>query len=283
MATANVTITTGANFIPELWGTPVLLSLEKNVVISNLVDRRFDKFARNGDTIHVPGVASFTALTLSNMTGTLTREANTESVTDIVINTLYYHMITVDSAAKVQSAYPMLQYYSEKQGIALALKIDTDIAADMVSGITQNEGVDNVDLTDDDIIGAIEQLNVANVPEMKRHMVISTKTYESFMKIDKYVNMMQLGLAQFRDGTKGRGFVGRLYDADLYSTTNVPAGAAGSVNLYFQEECEAHVRQKELTVERRLPADQLAENIIVWGLAGNKIMRAVAGVELRGK
>ena len=36
----NVTITTAANFIPELWGVPALKALEKNVVLQPLQDRR---------------------------------------------------------------------------------------------------------------------------------------------------------------------------------------------------------------------------------------------------
>ena len=216
------------------------------------------------------------------MTGTLTADSNTESVTNISIGTLAYHMVTVDSAAKIQSSYPMLEYYTEKQGKALAIKIDTDISTELDT-LTQFEGVDNADLTDDDFLGAIEQVNVANAEPMDRYLAISTKTYESFMKIDKYVNSLYATVGARLDGAKGRGYAGRIYDADVYVTTNLPAGAAGSVNFYFQRECMAHVMQKELSAERRLPADQLAENVILWAIYGNKLMRATVGAEMRGK
>ena len=280
---ANVTITTAANFIPELWAVPVLKALEKNVVLQPLTNRAFEGFDRSGDTIHVPGVASFSARTLTNMTGTLTFDSNTESVTDISVNTLAYHAVKVDSAAGVQSKYPMMSYYTEKQGIALAIKVDTDIGSALDTGVTQNEGVDAVDLTDDDILGAIEQVNVANADPNDRFMPISTKTYESFMKIDKFVNSLYASVGSRLDGSKGRGYMGRIYDADVYVSTNLPAGTAGTVNFYFQRECLAHVMQREIASERRIPHDELAEAIIVWAIYGNKIMRATVGVELRGK
>ena len=56
LGTAQQTITTGANFIPELWGPPVIIAAQDNLVFRPLCWDWSDPTKGKGDTIHVPNI-----------------------------------------------------------------------------------------------------------------------------------------------------------------------------------------------------------------------------------
>lgn len=260
----------------------MLEALHKNVVVAPLVDRRYEKFSANGDTIHVPGLAEIAASTLTNMTGSITFSANTESVTNIALNTLAYTAVKIDSAARVQSLLPEMELYTGELGRSVAEKFDTDILAEMDT-TSNSVGTDNVDLTDDKVLEAQEGLDTGNVKPDERFMLISPKTKQQFFTIEKYLNSLYHGAVGSVSGQKSRGYLASIYVNDVYVTTNLPSGASGKVNFAYQREGIAAVLQQKITVRHAVPHDELAESVIAWCLYGVKLMRAAAVYEMRGK
>jgi len=53
LGTNHSTITTSANFIPELWSDEVIGAYKQNLVLANLVTKMSHK-GKKGDTIHIP-------------------------------------------------------------------------------------------------------------------------------------------------------------------------------------------------------------------------------------
>ncbi len=285
MATGPITIATGANFIPEIWSTDVLEALTDNVVAVPLLDHKYEPLvAAGGDTIHVPDLATIAARTLSSMTGTVTFDNNTETKTDISIDTLAYVAIKVDDALRIQSIVPELSLYTSELGRSLAEKMDDDaVGSSGLSSASQTVGTDNVDLTDDDILEAMALLDVGNVPHEGRFMLWSPRTKQAMFKVDKFVNSLYAAAVGPLDTNKGRGFLTKIYDADVYDTTNLRAGSSGKRNIYAQTDAIAWVSQKDVQVERRIPHDELTEAIIVWTLYGLKKMRDASVIEMDGK
>src|SRR3990167_11072664 len=60
LGTLQQTITTGANFIPELWGPMVIKATESNLVLYPMTWDWSDPAKGKGDTIHVPAVSNLT-------------------------------------------------------------------------------------------------------------------------------------------------------------------------------------------------------------------------------
>lgn len=283
---ANVTITTAANFIPEVWATLILDTAHKNVVLANLVDRRFEKFARVGDTVHVPGLAEISATTTTNQPASVTFSANTESVTNIALNQHVHAAVKVDDQVILQSLIPTIEYYTEEIGRAIAEAIDTAIAGDNSEGIdsfTQVEGTDNVDVTDDNVLRCIQYLDDANAPGDGRAMVVSPATLMSLRKIEKYVNSLYSAGAGALAGRKTRGYIGPVYDLDVYETTNLEAGSSGKKNGVFQKEAISLTMQQDVEVTFREPHDEFATAVRAQALYGLKKLRNTFGVELDGK
>ena len=122
-----MTVTTGANFIPEVWSAEVLRAVESNLVLAKQVKRYDSDVKSYGDTIHVPNLSNLTAN--AKVAGALvTAQAPTEDKKDISIDQHYESSFYVEDILKVQSRYDLMSEYTSKAGYAIAAKIDSLIA-----------------------------------------------------------------------------------------------------------------------------------------------------------
>lgn len=288
---ANVQITTAANWIPEIWSTRILEVLHNNLVLANLMDRSYDEFNVEGDRIHVPNLAEITATSESRSQpassgewseSAITFSANTEGQTTIEIDRRTYAAVLVDDPVSIQSNVPEMQLYTREIGRSVAQKIDTDIGTTM-DGASSEKGTDNQAVTDQDIRDSRQVLDEANGEMEQRFIAVSPATYMDLLNIDQYANSLyRASLGNF-DASKGRGFVGQIYEFDVYETTNLPSGTAGTKNFVWQREFVAYVNPRDIDVTMREPHDQFASAVRAVAYYGRKIMRSGIGVELQAR
>lgn len=292
---ADITITTAATFIPEVWSGGVLEALLANVVISPQCDDRYQKFVGGihmGDIVNVPdltGPVAADVQTLTNMTGTITEAtAVTESQNQISIGQLNAINQPIDDIANYQSKIDILAAITDRMGRLLAVKKDNYIASDNTNGLdsfTQVVGTDNVDVTGDDILRSRQYIDDANGDMDGRVAFVSPATLMSIYGIERYRNNLYSASAGTLPGNKGRGFVGRLIDVacDLYETTNLEAGSAGKKNAMMQKQAIALITQLDVTVDQRKPVNAIKTHLLAWQVYGIKKMRNTFGVEIDGK
>jgi hypothetical protein len=79
--TPQVTKTTGAVFIPEIWSDEVIAAYKQNLVMANLVSKMSFK-GKKGDTLHIPKPTR----------GAASAKAASTAVTLIAANTLNTHV-----------------------------------------------------------------------------------------------------------------------------------------------------------------------------------------------
>ena len=282
MATGNVTVTTAANFIPELWSSEILEAYLAEAVIASLVDRKFEAEARRkGDIIHVPNLAAMTVGTKA-AGNAVTWSANTEAKTDISIDQDKYVAFRLDNIAEVQSLNDQRQMYTTRAGKQLADTIDAALG-DQMDNFSQAVGTLTSDVTDDNLIRSAQYLNDANAPVDNRSLIISPATYGSIMKIDKFVRLDYHNIA-------GETAVERakmqmpIYGATVYVTTNVSGdNTNGHKNAMFQKEAVALVMQQEPKVFSQFMIEYIAEAVVVEAIYGIAEMRDTSGVEISGK
>ena len=282
MANANVTVTTAANFIPEIWSTEVLEAYVANLVFGALVDRKFEADVKaKGDTIHVPNLAAMTVG--SKTAGTaVTWSANTETKVDISIDQDYYVAFRIDNIGEVQSQNNLRQMYTERAGKDLAVQIDDSLAA-LVDAFSQTVGTLLVDITDDDLIRACQYLNDANAPVADRALVISPATLASIQAIDKFVRLDYHNIAG-ETAVEQAVMNSPIYGAKVYVSANVDGtNAAGHDNGMFQKEALALVMQQEPKVFSQFMIEYIADAVVVEAIWGVKEMRDTSGVWLKGK
>jgi hypothetical protein len=282
MANANVTVTTAANFIPEIWSTEVLEAYVAELVFGALVDRKFEADVKqSGDTIHVPNLAAMTVGSKTAETA-VTFTANTESVTDISINKDYYVAFRIDNIAEVQSQNNLRQMYTARAGKDIAVQIDDSLAA-LVDAFSQSVGTLAVDVTDDNLLRAVQYLDDANAPKDDRSLVISPATFGSLMKIDKFVRLDYVN-AGAETAVEASRLSYPIYGAKVYVSANVDGdNTNGHDNGLFQKEALALVMQQEPKVFSQFMIEYISDAVVVEAIWGVKEMRDTSGVWVKGK
>src|SRR3990167_1837757 len=234
-----VTVTTAANFIPELWSPLVIKAVESKLVMWKLLWDWSDPAKGKGDTIHVPGVANLSTNSKAANTAVVLN-ANTEGVTNLSINTHEECSFLIEDIVKVQSAYNQLEFYKEKAGYAIAAKMDTD-ANTLVASFSQTQGAAGADLGDEQIRNAIEFLDLADAPDDDRHFLMHPSQKNALFAIEKYFKAHYRGDGMSDILVKGQ--FGEIYGMPTYVSTNVGTSAGSRLNAIFQRQAIAKAQQ----------------------------------------
>jgi|2_EtaG_2_1085320.scaffolds.fasta_scaffold22774_2 hypothetical protein len=284
-ATEFIDSTTADVFIPEVWSQLALVARESNLVMANLVDRRYEEKLSWGDTIHVPSIGNLAARTKTKASNAaITYETITESNTDISVATWEYAAIACESIVKVQSNRDLLAEYAGKMGFALALAID-DVLAGLIDNFSNTVGTLAVENTDDELLRARQYLNDANAPKSDRVIILSPAAETGFLKLDKYIRDDYSGVhgTGARETSLQEAYVASFYRMPAYVSTNTEgSNAAGHDNGMFQKEALALVVQMKPTAHSMYDIDYLVDKVAIEQLYGTREMRDDHGVWMKG-
>lgn len=222
---ANVTVTSAANFIPEIWAQRALQALRANVVLAKLVSRdtAADAFTV-GDTLHIPVPGTFTANDKA-AGGNVTTQVPTDSAVTLVLNKHKEVTFLIEDAVRAQQNQDVMDRYLSNAVIPLAEAIENDIFA-LYSGFSTTVGTTGTDLTATSIRSARKALNDNKAPKAGRFMVVSDKDEISILgdsNLSSYFAFSQPEAV--REGSSGR-----VYGFDLYQSQLVPTVAGTPVS-----------------------------------------------------
>lgn len=271
LGTNHMTITTGANFIPEIWSKEVQRATESNLVAARLV-KRFDGDVKSkGDTIHVPIISNLSA-TAKTASTAVTFSSPTENKVDITIDKHYHIAFIVEDILDAQQAYNTAEEYKEKGSYGLAKQMDTDILA-LYTNITQTVGSSGVPPTDNNILRAIQYLDDADAPSSDRSFIMRPSLKASLLGIDRYVDQ------DFVDDQPVKtGLFGQRYGVNFYVSTNVPVdGSSNPINQLIQKEVYAAALQQNISVKSQYIIDFLGTAYALQILYGVASYRATFG------
>lgn len=273
------TITTGANFIPELWGPAVISATEDNLVFDPLVWDLSDPAKGKGDTIHLPAISNFTANTKSANTQVVLN-APTEGVTNLLIDRHEECSFLLEDLLKIQMSFPLMKFYTGKAGFALAEQRDTRIN-NLVASFSQIVGSSGVNLGDEQIRNAIEFLDLANAPMTDRHFVIYPTQKNALFAIDKYFRADQRGDGASKILTGGK--FGEIYGMPVYVSNNIGTSGtpAARLNAMFHREAIAIARQEGQRVQSDYILEYLGNLVVADNVYGIVETRDTFGVWLR--
>jgi len=241
LGTNQVTTTTAATFIPEIWSDEIIAGYKKNLVLANLINK-MNHSGKKGDTIHIPKPTRGSASAKAANTE-VTLIAATEGEVQVAINKHFEYSRLIEDIVDVQAQPSLRSFYTEDAGYALATQLDSDIGLlaktfgddngagsdfvhsnsfyiDAANGLA-TYAVDTVAATDlfTDLAfrEAVQQLDDNDVPMDGRFLVIPPSVRTTIMGIDRY---------QSSDFVDNRGVVngqiGSLYGVDIYVSNNLP-------------------------------------------------------------
>ena len=125
LGTNQMTITTLANFIPELWQDEVIATYKGQTVMRNLV-KYVNHKGKKGDTLHFPNPARGSA-SVKAANAQVTLVADTAGVVNISIDKHYEYSYMFEDIADMQALNANRAFYTDAAGYGLAQRIDREL------------------------------------------------------------------------------------------------------------------------------------------------------------
>jgi len=284
---ADLTTTTSAVFIPEVWSAETLRAQEAALVVAPLV-KRFDNLVKGrGDTVHIPEVSNLVANDKVDNTD-VTLQSPTESEKSIAIDQWKEASFLVEDIVKVQSNYDLMAEYTNKAGYAIAQAIDSYLLDLYTTFTNPAVGTYGADMGDAEIVGAIQALDESNAPMEDRYMIVKPSQKAAIMLLDKFVRADYLGQYQnptpVKRGPNNRYMWGEIYGVPVYYTTQVPVTAGTPTethNVLFHKEALALALQLAPRTQGTYWAKSLGWLCTVDTIFGAAGLRGDHGIEIK--
>ena len=289
----NVTVTTAANFIPEIWSDEVVAAYKRNLVMANLV-RKMSHKGKKGDTINIPMPSR--AVAQQKQANTLVRiQQDTESLVQIVINRHFEVSRLIEDITSVQALSSLRKFYTDDAGHALARQTDTDLitlgrfanngagtnvyAAAFAGGdgttayvaASNNESA----FTDAGLRRMIQRMDDNFLPMEDRYLVIPPSARNTLMGIARYTEQAFVGEGG-SSNTIRNGRIGNVYGVEVYVTPNCDT-ASGTNNariaLLFHKDSLALAEQMGVRAQTQYKQEYLGDLLTFDCLYGTQILR----------
>jgi len=264
---ANITITTAANLIPELWG-PMIIKAYHNAQKFRPLVQSLDFVGKPGDTIHIPTI---TALSADNKQANtdLTPVSNTESKVDVVIDKYKAKLVTLEDIAAVQASFPLLSIYATEIGGCLGRALDEDLADQVANCDTSvDASTTTVANMHKKIIECKQTLDVANAPEAGRVLAVTPYFASQLLLNPYFISKDYIGDAK----AVATGVIGSIYGFTVVMSNALPSTGGADSNWVFVKEAIGLAVQKDISLEYGRHLRGLSSDVVGSLIYGSKIL-----------
>ena len=313
-ATAATRTRSNSAFVPELWSDEIIAAYKSNLVMQPLVVTMNHR-GRKGDTIHVPRPNRGTASAKQAETQ-VTLIANQETQTAYLIDQHFEYSRLIEDIVSVQADDSLRAFYTDDAGYALAKKVDSFIhdkmarfagadaapttaaAADYGKAVigtpagsalvawdgsaSTNTGNGST-ITDEGMRLMMQQLDDNDVPSMGRAFVIPPVEKRKILGIDRFTIWSEIGEGGM-DNAARTGYVGDLYGATVYVSSNCPtvladdSSTAYRAAAYFHKEGVVFIEQLAPRTQTQYKQEWLGDLFTADTLFGGGLLRPEAGI-----
>jgi len=295
LGTNNVTVTTAATFIPEIWSDETVAAYKKNLVLANLVMKMNFK-GKKGDVIHVPAPTRGSASAKAASTQ-VTLIAATESEVQVAIDQHFEYSRLIEDIVEAQALSSLRQFYTADAGYALAKQVDTSlinlgrstnggagtnayatgafIGGDGTSAYVAANNNESA-LTDAAIRRTIQRMDDTDTPMDGRFFVIPPSSRNTLMGLARYTEQAFVGGT---NNTIRTGEIGNLYGIPVFVSSNcdtASGSAAARVCLMGHKDSMVLVEQVAIRSQVQYKQEYLATLYTSDTLYGVQILRAAA-------
>lgn len=301
LGTAHVTVTTAANFIPEIWSDEIIATYKKNLVLANLVKKMNFK-GKKGDTVHIPtptrGSASVKAASTQ-----VTLIAATEGDTVVTIDQHYEYSRLIEDIVEAQALASLRGFYTEDAGYALARQVDTSLiqlgrgvqggggtsaysgafsGADGTTAYVAGANTGLGALTDAAIRRSIQRLDDNDIPMDGRFLAIPPSSRNTLMGLARYTEQAFVGESG-GNNTIRNGEIGNLYGTPVFVTSNADTtsgSTATRIALLGHKDFAVFVEQQGVRSQTQYKQEYLGTLFTADTIYGVKELRDNAAVAL---
>lgn len=295
LGTNNVTVTTAATFIPEVWSDEIIAAYKKSLVAANLIKKMNFK-GKKGDTVHIPAPTRGDASAKAASTQ-VTLIAATEGEKTVSINQHWEYSRLIEDIVEAQALTSLRQFYTDDAGYALGKKVDSTIiqlgrkanGGDGTAGYTgAYSGADGTTaytgtagaLTDAAIRRTIQRLDDNDVPMDGRFLIVPPSTRNTLMGIARFTEQAFVGETG-ASNTIRNGEIGNVYGIPVFVTTNADTATDGDrICLLAHKEFAVLVEQMGVRTQTQYKQEWLANLFTADVLFGCDELRDYSAVAL---
>ena len=237
----NVTVTTAATFIPEIWSDEIVATYKKSLVAANLIKKMNFK-GKKGDTVNIP-VPTRGSASAKAANAQVNLNVATENNIPVLINKHFEYSRLIEDIVDVQALASMRQFYTDDAGYALAKQVDTSViqlgrgvnggdgtadytgaysGADGTTAYTGTAGA----LTDAAIRRTIQRLDDQDVPMEGRFLIVPPSSRNTLMGLARYTEQAFVGESGSAN-TIRNGEIGNLYGIPVFVSSNADTATDG--------------------------------------------------------
>lgn len=260
-----VTVTTAAEYLPELWSDELLKAREKKLVMVDKIMHVRPMGLKYGDTVQIPKLSNETALD-KTAESAITYSSTTEGKVTINITKYKYVAKLVEDIVEVQSKYDLFSNYRDKIAFGLADAVDTDILA-LTLAIANSVGTHNAgSLYSTQIITAVRFLDANNVPQDGRYLVVDAFGREDLLNITDFIRYDAGGKTPAPVNT---GVIGELYGLKVLFSNNIAVPTATSAyGIVFHGDAFAIALQKDVSMKTEYSVDYIGTKMVGYEIYG---------------
>ena len=301
LGTNNVTTTTAATFIPEIWSDEIVATYKKNLVLANLIKKMSFK-GKKGDSVHIPAPIRGSASVKAASTQ-VTLIAGTELEVVATIDQHYEYSRLIEDIVEAQALASLRNFYTEDAGYALARQVDTSLiqlgrgvqggggtaaysgAFSGADGTTAYVAAANTGLgalTDAAIRRSIQRLDDNDVPMDGRFLLVPPSTRNTLMGIARFTEQAFVG-EQGSANTIRNGEIGNVYGVPVFVTSNADTTSgttAAKACLMGHKDFAVFIEQMGVRSQTQYKQEYLGTLFTADTLYGVKELRDGAAVAL---
>tara|TARA_R100001163_G_scaffold24778_1_gene20497 strand:- start:1384 stop:2256 length:873 start_codon:yes stop_codon:yes gene_type:complete len=276
---AEVTTTTAANFIPEMWSDAILDYAEAKFQLKNQVLDFSSMVASGGDILNIPKVTEETAANLSSGSA-VTYGANTDGVVQLTIDQHAVEAKRIGDHVKVQESADLFGAYAKSMGYSIAKYIENYIAVSVLQAATGN------DVT----LGTDNNMTSAKIREGLQKLLDGNWDYgdgDTFLYCSPAAYMYILSLQDFYDASRRgdstnpavNGSLGSIYGMPTFSSTDWDddGGTGDETATIFNRNAVYFAQQLAPRVQSQYDIDYLSTSIVVDVMFGAALSGAAGG------
>jgi len=270
---ANVTKTTAAVFIPEMWRDAILDYAERRFQLRNQVTDFSAMLAGGGDILHIPKVKEEAAAEKSAGSA-VTYSAQTDTEITLTVDQHWYEAKRIEDVVKVQESADLFNMYAQSMGYALAKKVEAHLAA-----LIQTAAANDVTLAADDTFtttllrdGLEKFLDAGHdYADGGAQLYCSPKAYMSLLGLGDFTEAQKRGDAE---NPNVKGMVMQAYGLNVYPSTDWSEGGTNDTASIFKKEAVYFAQQINPRVQSSYDIDHLATSVVADVMFGSALSHA---------
>lgn len=278
---ANVTVTTAASFIPEMWRDAILDYAERKFQLKNQVQDFSSMLSGGGDILNIPKVAEETAASKSADTA-VTYSANTDGKIQLAVDQHHYEAKRIEDIVKVQESADLFNAYAQSMGYALAKKVENYLALLIQTGTGNDVALttDNTFTTTLVRSGLQKMLDAGfDYTDGDTYMYASPAAYMSLLSLGDFSEAQKRG---DNENPNVSGKIIQAYGMSLFPSVDWDddGGTGDETASIFKRESVYFAQQVAPRVQSAYDIDHLATSVVADVLFGAALSHAVDSTSL---